>query len=146
MNNLLNNVMVTTVLGEVAAGQAANASSILDMSGYQGVMFIAKLSDSVANGGVATLKVQQNTANSTSGMADLTGTVTHTDDDDADDDLLILDVVNPNERYVRAVLTTATADIGISGIVAIQYGALDVPITQGTTVLDSDTLGNPAES
>jgi hypothetical protein len=57
-----------------------------------------------------------------------------------------LDVVNPNERYVRAVLTTATADIGISGIVAIQYGALDVPITQGTTVLDSDTLGNPAES
>jgi hypothetical protein len=146
MNNLLNNVMVTTVLGEVAAGQAANASDILDMSGYQGVMFIAKLSDSVANGGVATLKVQQNTANSTSGMADLTGTVTHTDDDDGDDGLLVLDVVNPNERYVRAVLTTATANVGISGIVAIQYGALDVPITQGTTVLDSDTLGNPAES
>lgn len=146
MNNLLNNVKVARVLAAVAAGQATSYSDILDMKGFQGVVFIAKLGD-VAAGSVLTLAAQQNSANSETGMATLEGSVTHTaTSTDADDNLLILDVVRPNERYVRAALTSATADAAKSGILAIQYGAKEVPITQGSTVLDSDTINCPDEA
>jgi hypothetical protein len=146
INNLLNNVKITRILVDTAAGQAATASDILDMQGFHGVLFIAKLGD-VTNGSVVTLQAQQNTVNSATGMANLTGTVTKTSaaDTDCDDGLLILDVVEPRERYVRAVLTSATQNAVKNGIIAIQYGAAAVPIVQGTTVLDSDTIHDPAE-
>lgn len=143
---LLNNVKITRVLVDTAAGQAATASDILDMEGFEGVLFIAKVGD-VTDASVLTLAAQQNSANSTSGMAVLEGTVTFTAGaTDADDDLLVLDVFKPRKRYVRAVLTSATANAVKNGIIAIQYGARKVPITQGATVLDSDTLISPAEA
>jgi len=103
MESLLKNAKITRILVDTVAGQAATASDILDMSGFQSVMFIAKLGD-VTNGSVVTLACQQNTINSASGMATLTGTATYTSASttDADDNLLVLDVVKPNERYVRA--------------------------------------------
>lgn len=144
--NLLGNVKITRVLAAVADGQAASASDILDMEGFEGVLFIAKVAD-VTNGSVLTLAAQQNTLNSASGMATLDGSVTYTADaTDADDDLLVLDVFKPRERYVRAVFTSATQNAVKDGVIAIQYGARKVPITQGSTVLDSDTLISPAEA
>lgn len=144
--SLLSGVKITRVLVDTAAGKAATASDILDMSGFDGVLFIAKLGD-VADTSVVTLAAQQNTANSTSGMATLSGSVTYTAGaSDADDDLLVLDVHRPRERYVRAVLTSATANAEKNGIIAIQYGASKLPVTQGSTVLDSDTLVEPAEA
>ena len=144
--SLLNNVKITRVLGAVAAGQAASASDILDMQGFEGVLFIAKVAD-VTNGSVLALAAQQSVINDAGGMATLSGTVTYTADaTDADDDLLVLDVYKPMERYVRAVLTSATQDAVKDGVIAIQYGARKVPITQGSTVLDSDTLISPDEA
>lgn len=146
MRNLLNNVKITRVLAAVADGQAASASDILDMQGFTGVMFIAKVAD-VTNGSVLTLAAQQNTANSSVGMATLSGSVTYTAGaTDADDDLLVLDVVKPRERYVRAVFTSATQNAVKDGVIAIQYGAEVVPVTQGSTVLDSDTIVDADEA
>jgi hypothetical protein len=144
--SLLKNVKITRVLAAVADGQAASASDILDMEGFEGVLFVAKVAD-VTNTCVLTLAAQQNTINSSTGMATLSGSVTYTADaTDADDDLLVLDVFKPRERYVRAVFTSATANAVKDGVIAIQYGARKVPISQGTTVLDSDTLVSPAEA
>lgn len=143
---LLSNVKISRVLVDTVAGQAATAGDILDMAGFEGVLFIAKLGDVTATS-VVTLQAQQNTANSTSGMATLAGSVTYTAAaSDADDDLLVLDVYRPRERYVRPLLTSATADAVKNGIIAIQYGAAKAPITQPATVLDSDTLIEPAEA
>jgi len=146
INNLLNNVKITRVLGAVADGQAASASDILDMQGFNGVVFIAKVAD-VTAGSVLTLEAQQNTINSAAGMATLAGSVTYTAGaTDADDDLLVLDVAQPRERYIRAVFTSATQNAVKDGVIAIQYGAEAAPVVQGSTVLDSDTLVNPAEA
>jgi hypothetical protein len=146
INNLLNNVLVTRVLGAQADGTGTASSAILDMTGYSGVMFIAKFDD-VDNTAVLTLTCQQNTANSASGMATLDGSATYTAEAaDADDDLLVLDIVRPRERYVRAQVVIGTGNAILGSIVAIQYGAESVPITQGTTVLDSDTLTDPDEA
>jgi len=144
--NLLANVAIDRILGDTAAGQAATSTDILDMEGYEGVLFIAKLGD-VTNASVVTLQAYQDTDAAGGTMAALSGTVTYTAAAaDVDDDLLILDVYRPQKRYVKAVLTSGTADAVKNGVIAIRYGARKGPITQGSTVLDSDTLISPAEA
>jgi len=145
--SLLNNVKITRVLAAVSDGQAASATDILDMSGFEGVMFIAKVAD-VTSGSVLTLQVQQDALNGAGSMANLTGAVaTYTAGaTDADDDLLVVDVYKPEKQYVRAVLTSATQNAVKDGVIAIQYGPVrKVPITQGSTVLASAFVASPAE-
>jgi hypothetical protein len=143
---LLSNVAIDRILVDTAAGQAATASTILDMANWEGVIFIAKLGD-VADTSVVTLNAQQNTINSSSGMASLAGSATFTAGaTSADDNLLVLDVFRPRERYVRALFTSATANAVKNGIIAIRYGPRKQPVTQGATVLASATLIEAAEA
>ena len=145
--NLLKNIKITRVLAAQADGQDTWSSDILDMSGFDGIMFIAKFDD-VDNTSVLTLQAQQNTIDSTVGMATLSGSSTYTAAaTDADNDLLVLDIYRPRERYLRAQVVAATANATVSGVIAIQYNKIgETPITQPATVLDSDTLISPAEA
>lgn len=146
MLDLLGDVKITRVLAAQADGTGTQSGDILDMSGYEGVLFIAKFDD-VDNTAAITLQAQQNTANSASGMATLTGTVTYTAAaTDADDDLLVLDIVRPLERYIRPQVVIADANATTAAVIAIQYGARSKPTTQSSTVLDSDVLTSPAEA
>ena len=146
LNNFLNNAKITSVLAKVSAGTAVSYSDIVDMKGYDSVCFIAKFGTGLATS-VITLQAQQNTLNSTGAMATLEGSVTDTaGSPPTDDGLLVLDIVRPGERYIRAMLTSATANAEKDAIIAIQYNAGDVPITQGSTVFDSDTLTSPDEA
>lgn len=143
--NLLKNVLITRVLVSKADAQETQSSDILDMSGFEGVVFIAKFDD-VDDTSVLTLKAQQDELNASGGMAALTGNATFTAGaTDADDDVLVLDVYRPEKRYVRAQVVIGTANAITSGIIAIQYGARKSPITQPATVLDSNTIFGPTE-
>jgi len=145
--NLLKNVWVGRVNDGEADATGTYYSDILDLSGYEGVMFIAKFED-VDNAAVLTLSAQQSETNAAGGMSDLSGDATHTatDADEADDDLLVLDVYRPTERYVRAKVVVATQAAELESIIAVKYHRKKVPVTQGATVMDSDTLVSPAES
>ncbi len=144
--NLLKNVKITRILATQADGQGTQSSAILDMAGFEGVMFIAKLAD-VDDTSVLTLQAQQNIIDSTVGMATLTGTATFTAGaTDADDDLLVLDIYKPREQFLRAQLVIATANAINVGIIAIQYSGSKMPISQPATVLDSEQLVSPAEA
>jgi len=144
---LLNHVKVDKVINSVSAGTATNSSDILDMQGFEGVMFVASMGD-VSNTSVITLQVQQNTSNSASGMATLDDATTSftADASTADDKLLIVDCVKPLKRYVRCQLITATANGEIDSVIAIRYGAHAKPITQGSDVVASDIGVSPAEA
>lgn len=143
---MLQNVAIDRVLIDTAAGQAATAGSILDMAGYEGVLFIAKLGD-VTDTSVVTLQAQHNDANSTSGMATLAGSATFTAGaTSADDNLLVLEVYRPTKRYIRPLLTSATANAVKNGIIAVRYGPRCKPVTQGATVLASAILIEPAQA
>jgi len=146
MNNFLNNCKVTYVLAPVADGQAASATSILDMKGWDGVAFIALTGD-VTSGCVLTLAAQQDELNGSGGMASLTGTATYTalSASDADNKALILDVQKPNKRYVRALFTSATQNAVKAGVIAIQYRGTHLPATQDTTVINSKLIYDAAE-
>ena len=147
--NLLKNVKIQECMAPVSAGSSIDQNSdILDMSGYEGVMFIVPITDSAATG-VATLTIEQNTANSDSGMAALSGataTATCTVNDDLNNTLLIVDVYKPLERYVQGVVTSATANIAYGNMIAIQYKVRKGPITQPSSVQASTLVVSPAEA
>lgn len=143
MNELTKNAVIAEVCAPIGASDAIDSNTdILDMAGYDGVVFITPITDSVATG-VATLKAEGNTANSDSGMAALTGasaTVTCVANDDVNGTLLIVDVYKPVKRYIQGVLTSATANIAYGNTVAIKYRGKAFPITDDATVSDVATV------
>lgn len=138
-NELIDNVVIAEVLAPVAAASSTDSNSdILDMSGFEGVIFIVPITDSAATG-VATLNVQENTANSDSGMTTVdSATMTCTTNDDINNTLLIVAIHKPLERYIQGNVTSATANIAFGNMIAIKYGAKKLPITDDSSVSDVD--------
>lgn len=148
--NFLKNNKIQEVLAPVAAGSSIDSNSDrLDMTGWDGVIFIVPITDSVDTG-VATLTIEQNTSDSDTGMAALSGataTATSAANDDLNDTLLIVDVFRPAERYVQGVVTSATANIAYGTMIAIQYQKVGgLPVTQPASVQASTLVASPAEA
>lgn len=134
---MLKNVKVTPVAASAAAATTEVLTSVLDMSGYDGVMFIALLGDVTATS-VLTLTAKGNTASSTSSPTPVTQVATAAFTADAtsgDDKALVVDVYDPALRYVFASLTRTVANAVVNGIIAIQYKAEYRPTTQAATVI-----------
>jgi len=147
-NALINGIKLTKVMDSQAAAQTNRDSDIIDMQGYDGVMFLASFGVLIENGTLE-LVVDQNTANSTSGMAELTGTVTHTCGASDSESMLAIDVYKPRKRYLRCGIEIGTQNAEIDSVIAIQYGAHNRPITQSTDangVLGSEILTGAAEA
>lgn len=148
LNNLLKNAKVTRVSNDGAGTASATPTkgAILDMAGFRSVMFVAMMAD-VVSGSVVALRAAQGAVNDTAEMDLLAGSSGGTAGaSDVDNKLIILDVVRPNERYIEVQLFHTTQDAPFDGIIAIQYDPINVPVTQGSTVYDSDTLANPNEA
>lgn len=144
MHSILDNLEIRYVNDAVVAGSSIDDNStIIDMTGYESVTFMVPITDSV-NTGVATLKVEQNTANSDSGMTAVSGasvSATSGANDDLNGLMLAVEVRNSGglSRYVQAVVTSATANIAYGATTAI-LKPYRVPVTQGATVSASATV------
>src|SRR4051812_37066988 len=83
------------------AGSSINAnSSIVDMAGWEGCLFLTPITASVT-GGVATMKVQQNSTNATGGMTDASGAsaqATSAATNDLQGKFLAIDIYRPQKR------------------------------------------------
>jgi hypothetical protein len=135
--NLSKGIKVTVVEAAAAAAQTELVTDVLDMSGYEGVMFIVLLGD-VSDTSVLTLTVKGNSANSVSSPTPVTqkasdaftaGAAT------ADSKVILVDVYKPALRYVFGSLTRTAANAIVGGIIAIQYGAVNKPTTQDASVI-----------
>lgn len=142
--NFLKDFKVTRVSNSAAAAQTAIDSSRVDMTGFDSVVFIALLGD-VTVSSVLTLTAKENSADSTSGAAAITGaataayTATATD---ADNKLLVSDIFRPSLRYAYVSLTRTAANAVVDGILAVQYNSKALPITQSSDVLASVFAAN----
>ncbi len=137
--NLLEDLKITVVKAAAAAAQTELVTDVLDMSGYEGVMFIALTGD-VTEGSVLTLTAKANSANSVSSPTPVTQKATSAftaDATSADSKALVVDVYQPPLRYMFASLTRTTQDAIIGGIIAIQYGARSRPTAQHASVIAS---------
>jgi len=114
-----------------AAGTTDINGTVIDMSGFEGVMFVCVMG-AITSTAVTSLKAQQGEQSNLSDAADLAGTgMTIADDDD--EQVFILDIYRPLERYVRPVVDRGTANAVVQSCIAIQYGARETPVTQGVT-------------
>ena len=138
--NLLKNVAVDFAKALVTAASSTDSnSSIFDMQGYEGVMFLVTITDSTDTG-TCTLTIQESAANSDGAMAAISGatcTATSAANDDLNGELLVVDCYRPQERYVQGTLTTATANGAFGEMICIRYNARKAPVTQSATVAAS---------
>lgn len=135
MESILKNCLITkTSVAAVSAASDITDGTIIDLGsptegGFDSVCFVAALGACV-NGSVVTLKAF---AGDAAALGDgsykaTTATVTATATAAfADNNLLILDVVRPGKRYVRADLTRATQAAVLDSIIAIRYNAKTLP-------------------
>lgn len=139
MMNLSKHIKVTVVEAVAGAATTELVTDVLDMQGYEGVMFLALTGD-VTNASVLTLTVKGNSANSVSSPTPVTQKATDAftaGATDADSKLLMVDVYKPTLRYMFASLTRADQNAAIGGIIAIQYCSRVQPTTQDATVIAS---------
>jgi hypothetical protein len=124
------------------AGTTDIEGTVIDMSGFDSVMAIVRMG-AITGSAVTSVKWQSGTDSSVSDAADLTGTsITIADDDD--DQIFVLDLVKPRERYVRIYVDRATQNAVVASAEYIQYNARTVPITQGSGVT-AEVHESPAE-
>ena len=124
--NFLNKARLIKVADHATAATSAVTSAIVDTAGYEGVVFMTSLSTANATN---TIKVQQNTANQTTGMADLEGTSVTSGSSDED---LIVEVHKPQERYLQVVVSRG-ASTTCESIWAVLYGGVTSPETTGVS-------------
>ena len=139
--NFLNDHKLVKLSDHSAATTDALTSSIIDTAGYQGVVFVTSFSTANATN---TIKVQQNTANQTTGMADLEGTSVTSGSSDED---VIVEIHKPVERYLQvvaargvsttlesiwAVLYDGDASVATNTVSGTQKAELHVSPAEGT--------------
>ncbi len=142
ITNLAKDTKTTAVLHYFAAGTTTRTSTIIDMSDFDGVLFVLHLG-TVTDGSVILMTIKENTANSTSSPTPIspTGLTAGVTGATSSNTLLIADIYRPLLRYVFAVVTITTQNCEILGITAHQYGARIIPVTQdATTVVVAPTL------
>ncbi len=148
MHNLSDSVKIDQVLGYYAAGTTKRTSDILDMAGYEGVVFVAGLG-TIIEAGTIDVYPEQNVSNSTVGMAELAGTAVYTVTAGAaalTKSAIVVDVYKPLERYLQCNITPAGQNAVVLGIVAIRYGAAVKPDVFATLdPLKLTQLLSPAE-
>lgn len=137
---LSNEVKIRKVAAAAASAGTEVISSVVDMTGYDGVMFVATIA--TANAGNY-LKAQSGTNATVTDAADLAGTkVVAT----ANAEVVFLDIYKPVERYLTANIIRAGANTATGDIYAIQYQGNVKPEVNGVTdTILGKLLVSPAE-
>lgn len=148
--NLSKNVKVTQVLGYYAAGVTARKADIIDMTNYDGVMFIYEFG-TIIEAGTLDCYVGGDAANNTATMTRLLTTTAHTvtaANAALTQSCVVVDIYQPDpvlHRYLEAVADPSDQNAVILGITAIQYNGRVHPDTQPASTLKSTFLQTPGE-
>lgn len=156
MPNLARIINFVRVSNAVAAGVTLVTGTHVDMSAYDGVLFLFALGALTA-GQATSFKAQGGSAANDSDQADLAGTAGGGGLVVADGDsnrLFALDIYAPQQRYVRPLILRATQNAVVDGIFALQYqgaklgyGLAQAPALDATVkalaVLASPLAGTP---
>lgn len=144
IRNLTKGVSVTTLSTGVVAG-STNVTTLagVDMKGYTGVVFLVLLGTLTATQ-VTKLKAQySNDDGSTDAYSDIAGSSTAAAADADAGKFLVLDIHKPLKRYVKPVITRATANAVITTVIAIRYSAATAPPASLGDVSQSVLLAGP---
>jgi hypothetical protein len=126
-----------------AAGATDIEGAVADMSGFEGILAIVRFG-AITAGAATHVNMQQGAAANMSDAADLAGTkITVADDDD--EQVFILDLFKPRERYVRVHVDRATQNSVVNGAIYILYGARTQPKFANAATITAESHVSPAE-
>ena len=142
--NLSKRGKVTRVINATAAGTDDVTGATIDMKGFDAVTFIVGFG-AITSGAATSIKAQGGAASNLSDAADLLGTsITVADDDD--NQVAVLEIVNPRERYIRVIVDRGTQNAVVDFGIAIQTSAKNEPVTHdSSTVVSAEVHHAPAE-
>ena len=144
MGNIQQNTKTIRVMNGQAAGTGDTIdSTAVDMSGYEGVLFLAAFGALTATQ-VTSMKAAQGLTSGGS-FDDLLGTKLGPLADTDGDKVLSLDIYRPRDRFVRVSITRATANAVIDGVVAILYGPKKAKPAKDASVAFEEAHQSPAE-
>lgn len=123
---------VIRVSDAVAAGQTTIDSAVVDTAGAESVEFLVGWG-AIVGGGVQSIKAQQGQVANLSDAADLAGTSQTVADTD-DNKVSRMEIIRPQERYLRCRVLRGTANSSIDFILAIVRYPRVKPIVQDATV------------
>lgn len=146
----LTNLMKTIRIKPDASGYTVAAgttdtllSDVIDTAGYEGVRIVVGFG-TITSTAVTSIKVRQcDTSGGT--YADLEGSsITVADDDD--NQIAVIDVYRPRERYLKTSISRATANAVIDFAIVEFYGSRVVPAANtDATVISTELHASPAE-
>ena len=133
------------VSNAVSAGTSDVETTAVDMQGWGGVRWITAFG-AITSSAVTSVKAQQGAASNLSDAADLAGTAISIADTD-DNKIVSLEVVRPQERYVRLVVDRGTANAVIDSVVAELFDPVSLPSSgdDSTTCVTGESSVEPAE-
>ena len=140
MNNLVSEAKITRVENAAAAAQTDVTSDSVDMQGFGSCCFI------IAAGAIAdtgTFDAHAEGSSDDSNWDELDASITQMVTAD-DNKLAVLEIVNPQHRYLRVVIERGTADSSVDSVIAIQTAADREPVTQSATVDSATVVHAPA--
>lgn len=133
MGRIYEETLITQALAPSSSSTAQNGNSI-DMMGWDGCDFILEIG-AIATGGTLNAKVCKDTATAFPSSTDITGAAIVALADTGDNTTYVISVCEPNERFLRIVVTAAVAAT-ISSATAIRWrrhGGAGLPPTQTAT-------------
>jgi hypothetical protein len=129
---------------DYASGTADRDGATLDMAGYDGVLTIVKFA-TIAADGTNSIKMQQGASATLTDAADLAGTKIDVAHDD-DNQIFVIDLFKPTERYVRVVVDKDTSHACAESAIYIQYAGRSLPVTLNVTdLVTGEAHVSPAE-
>ena len=125
--NLSKNAQVRTGL-DYDSGTADRQGAAFDTQGFEGVLIITKFA-AIAAGATTQVEAQSATDSGLSDAADLedSGITVAADDDDQ---IFVIDVYRPQERYVCGYIEKDGSNATAEMMVYLGYGATTGPVTQ----------------
>lgn len=109
-----------------ASGTADRTSDIIDTAGYNGAMFVVHFA-AIATGATTSVKVHQSAA---SNMASSTLLKTVSVADDDDNQLFVVEIHKPTQRYLQLTIDKDTSNATAESAVCYMTGARYKPVTQ----------------
>lgn len=139
MYTFSNNNIVEKITGGAAAGTTAVNGNSLDMRNYRRYAAVVGIGTIVANA-VTSIKAQGSTDNSS--WNDLAGTKINVADDD-DDEIFVLEIVEPLHRYNRVVISRATQNATVQASYYIKGEGINMPLGVGDDVHTKKVVVSP---
>ncbi len=121
------------------AGDTLTGTAI-DTRGFRRVKFIAKFG-AIVGGATCTFKVQGHDDSAFGSATDITNATISVADDD-DNQVAVIEVVNPSEalRYLRAAVVRANANITVDAIICELSDGEQLPVTQDAALVSTGVV------